>query len=81
MNGISGHCSIMMDEPLYNNLSKIDKLRHDLGCLNAAGWSGPSSGQIYLNNIKARDLLKDDIRKQILNIERNQKIKKLNNYA
>ena len=77
MNGISGYCSIMMDEVHYSKLSKIDKLRHDLGCLNIAGWSGPTSGSIYLANIRARDLLKDDIKRQILNIERRQKIAKI----
>ena len=74
MNGISGYCSIMMDDFHYNQLSYIDKLRHDLVCLSVAGWAGPSFGPIYLANIKARDLLKDDIRRQILNINRKRKL-------
>jgi len=37
MNGISVHVSIMCDDKIYKNLSRIDKLTHDLFCLERAG--------------------------------------------
>lgn len=78
MVGITGYVSIMTDDENYKTLSRIDKLKHDLHCLKIAGWSGPSSGAQYLNNVKKRNVLIDDVERQILQEERCEKLKKIN---
>jgi len=92
LTGISGYVGVMCDNDYYNNLSKIDKLKYDLQLLNMAGYDGPCSFNTTLiggtlqvvwnkelsDKIKARQVLKDDVKRQILAEERKEKIKSIN---
>ena len=88
MNGITGYVSIMIEDHIYFNYNKLDKLRHDLHCLKCAGFGGSSS---YVWNLKTlswsssnpmyedRKLKMSDVERRILCEERNIKLKKLQN--
>ena len=76
MNGTSGYISIMGNDLDYLTLSKIEKLKYDLHCLQVAGLTGPSTGFNPL--VVEREKFIDDIKRQIKNIERFKKIQKIN---
>ena len=79
LTGISGYVSIMVENNYYLKLSKLNKLKHDLKCLNMAGFSGASDPISIANAVKERNIIKDDIKKMILKEERLEKIKIIKN--
>jgi len=77
MNGISGYVSIMCDDLNYLQLSRINKLKHDLHCLKVAGMTGPILPMIS-EEYRERQEYISNVEKLIKQEERKLKIQKIN---
>ena len=77
MNGISGYISIMTEPKLYLNLTKLGKLKHDLFCLEMAGFSGSGKTEKRNGIVADRQFFINETNKMIIKEIRILKLEKL----